>query len=303
MKKIAIVFALLLPLFSCSRGQVVSFGDGFEMERIFDVDELIASSVTVNGASQGFAVCGKYGFFFHDKGQVLIIDLKRKKLVSTFVVPGLENAHCNNAAFSDEKWTEDSVFPLLYVTECSGISRCYVVDLNFTTGSIVQEICYDGTDYNSTFDWCVDLERGFIYTRGGNHEYWVDPPDHPVYGHMMMLKKFTLPRKADFTEAGTVRLSESDALDSFALDDVYFGQGSVIHKGIMYTGEGSPRRCHCRIHVIDLDSHERIAIHDVSELGIEPEGFAFRNGKVLITFHTMGKPRNNLLFSFRPQIR
>lgn len=301
MKNIVTMLISLLTVFSCGNGATVTFQDGFEMERIFDVDELIDSSVTVKGASQGFAVYGRYGFFFHDKGQVLIVDLKNEELVSTFVVPGLEKAHCNNAAFSDEKWTEDSIFPLLYVTECAGSNRCYVVDLDFATGNVVQEIWYDGTDYNRTFDWCIDPERGFIYTRGGNREYWMDPPDHPVYGRMMMLKKFRLPRKADFTETGAVRLSEKDALDSFALDDVYFGQGSVIRNGIMYTGEGSPKRCHCRIHVIDLDNHERIAIHDVSELGLEPEGFAFRDGHVLITFHTMGSPRNNVLFRFRPQ--
>lgn len=292
---------LMLPLFSCGRRtDTVTFKDGFEMERIFDVDELIDSTVVVKGASQGFAVQGKYGFFFHDKGQVLIIDLDREKLVSTFVVPGLEKAHCNNAAFSDEKWSEDSLFPLLYVTECGHSNRCYVVDLNLATGRIVQEIWYDGQDYNSSFDWCLDPERGFIYTRGGNHEYWVNPPDHPVYGHYMMLKKFPMPRKADFSESGAVHFAESDALDSFALDDVYFGQGGVVHNGILYTGEGSPKRCHCRIHVIDLDGHGRPAIYDVSELEIEPEGFAFRDGKVLVTFHTPGKPRNNVLFSFNP---
>lgn len=295
MKNLLFTLTVLLGIVSCSGG-----GRPFELKRVFDVDEIIDDSVEVRGASQGFAICGDYGFFFHDKGQVLIIDLENRVLESTFVVPGLEKAHCNNAAFSDEKYSEDSVFPLLYVTECAGKNRCYVVDLNFSTGRIVQEIWYDGKDYNKTFDWCIDPERGFIYTRGGNHEYWKNPPDHPVYGRMMMLKKFRLPKMADFDESGEIHLTEDDALDTFALDDVYFGQGSVIHDGIMYTGEGSPKRCHCRIHIIDLDAHERPAIHDVSYLGLEPEGFAYRDGKVHVTFHTLGKPRNNVLFTFEP---
>lgn len=295
MKHVVLSLIAFFTLLSCSGGN-----SAFEFERVFDVDDIIADSVQVRGASQGFAVYGKYGFFFHDKGQVLIIDLRSRKLVSTFVVPGLEAAHCNNAAFSDEKYSDDSVFPLLYVTECGGKNRCYIVDLGLETGKIVQEIWYDGDDYNRNFDWCIDAERDFIYTRGGNHEYWMDPPDHADYGRMMMLKKFRLPGKADFNESGEIHFTLEDALDSFALDDVYFGQGSVIRNGIMYTGEGSPKRCHCRIHVIDLDNHRRLAVHDVSYLGLEPEGFAFRNGHVLVTFHTMGKPRNNVLFKFRP---
>ncbi|MCI2082848.1 MAG: hypothetical protein LKK08_01150 [Bacteroidales bacterium] len=266
------------------------------ISRIFDTDEFLDPGVEVRGASQGFAVLDSLGFFFHDKGQVLIVDLDSRKLLSTFVVPGLEEAHCNNACFSDEKYGEDSVFPLLYVTECTGNNRCYVVDLNLATGRIVQEIWYDGDDYNKTFDWCIDPGRGFIYTRGGNRFYWKDPPDDPVYGRWMMIKKFRLPRKSDFKSSGQVHLALADALDSFALDDVYFGQGSVIRDGIMYTGEGSPSRCRCRIHIINLDAHTRIAVHDVSYLGLEPEGFGQRDGQILVTFHTPGNPRHNILY-------
>ena len=144
----------------------------FRLEKIFDTNDFLNDSIEVKGASQGFAVYNGLGFFFHDKGQVLIVDLDKRELVSTFVVPGLERAHCNNACFSDEMYSESSSLPLLYVTECGGSNRCYVVDLNFTTGEIVQSIWYDGDDYNKTFDWCIDPERSFIYTRGGNHFYW-----------------------------------------------------------------------------------------------------------------------------------
>ncbi len=273
-------------------------GQDFDFRRVFDVNDIIAEDVEVRGASQGFAVYENIGFFFHNKGQVLIIDLDKRELLSTFVVPGLEKAHCNNAGFTKEKYSEDSMFPLLYVTECGGMNRCYVVDISLNDGRIVQEIHYDGGDYNKNFDWCIDDAGDAIYTRGGNHEYWMAVPDHQDYGRWMMLKKFRLPRKADFTESGEIHLKLEDALDSFALDDVYFGQGSVVHDGIMYTGEGSPKKCHCRIHIIDLGKHERLAIHDISYLQLEPEGFAYRDGEILVTFHTPGSPRNNVLYSF-----
>lgn len=292
MKRILVILTLLISASLTAEGQ------SFDFRREFDVNDIIAPEVEVRGASQGFAVYENYGFFFHNKGQVLIIDLDKRELLSTFVVPGLEKAHCNNAGFTKERYSDDSEFPLLYVTECGGNNRCYVVDISLKTGKVVQEIWYEGGDYNKNFDWCIDDEGDAIYTRGGNHEYWMAVPDHEDYGRWMMLKKFRLPRKADFNESGEIRLKLEDALDSFAVDDVYFGQGSVIHKGIMYTGEGSPKRCHCRIHIIDLQNHKRLEIHDISYLGLEPEGFACRDGKILVTFHTMGSARNNVMYSF-----
>ena len=82
MKNLLFTLTVLLGIVSCSGG-----GRPFELKRVFDVDEIIDDSVEVRGASQGFAVYEDYGFFFHDKGQVLITIPEMSNLVVDFDLP------------------------------------------------------------------------------------------------------------------------------------------------------------------------------------------------------------------------
>ena len=85
-------------------------------EFVCDLGKLTPDNVKVKGATQGFAIWGKYGFVFHDKGQCVVIDMKKNKFVSTFMLEG-NKSHCNNASFGVEKGSE---FPLLYISGCKG---------------------------------------------------------------------------------------------------------------------------------------------------------------------------------------
>lgn len=71
-------------------------------EFVCDLGTLTPDNVKVKGATQGFAIWGKYGFVFHDKGQCVVIDMKKNKFVSTFMLEG-NKSHCNNASFGVEK--------------------------------------------------------------------------------------------------------------------------------------------------------------------------------------------------------
>lgn len=71
-------------------------------EFVCDLGKLTPDNVKVKGATQGFAIWGKYGFVFHDKGQCVVIDMKKNKFVSTFMLEG-NKSHCNNASFGVEK--------------------------------------------------------------------------------------------------------------------------------------------------------------------------------------------------------
>lgn len=305
MKRFILAACALVLAFA---GRAQSFGPQYEMELVFDVADLLPAEAEVKGASQGFAISGDYGFFFHDKGQVVIINIPERKFISTYVIAGMEKSHCNNACFSTEKLTPDSAFPLLYLTECAGYERqgrnrerCFVLDIDFESATLVQSIFYDDdrTCYDYNYDWNMDFERGFIYTKGSIPEYWQEGFENPHHGRIMLMKKFPLPMKKDFREDGKVHLTNADVLDEFTFDDMIVGQGAASHNGILFTGSGTPKLGRCRFHVFNLDTHERLSIQDVTELGIEPEGYSYQDGYMYMTFHTPKKPRHNILYRIK----
>lgn len=66
-------------------------------EFVCDLGQITPENVKVKGSTQGFAIWGKYGFVLHDKGQCVIIDMKKNKFVSSFKLDG-NKSHCNNAS-------------------------------------------------------------------------------------------------------------------------------------------------------------------------------------------------------------
>ena len=75
MKKILLLVALLISV--SAKAQKPLLG---ELEQYINVADLLPDNVDVQGATQGFAIHGHYGFSMHDKGQCVIIDLKRKEV-------------------------------------------------------------------------------------------------------------------------------------------------------------------------------------------------------------------------------
>ena len=72
-----------------------------QVEHVCDVSVLLPADVEVAGSTQGFAIHGNYAFSMHDKGQCVIIDLKKLRFVGTFQVDG-NTGHCNNSSFGVE---------------------------------------------------------------------------------------------------------------------------------------------------------------------------------------------------------
>ena len=111
-----ILITLLVVMWGCVvSAQQMAMPLG-EAELVCNVNDLLPEDVEVNGATQGFAIYGRYGFSMHDKGQCVIIDLKRKQFVNTFVLEG-NTGHCNNASFGVERYSKQSVFPMLLSAE------------------------------------------------------------------------------------------------------------------------------------------------------------------------------------------
>ena len=253
------------------------------LEEFVNVADLLPEDVVVNGSTQGFAIYGRYAFSVHDKGQCVIIDLKRRKFVNTFILEG-NTGHCNNASFGVERYNRDSKFPLLYVTECRGERVCYVNDITLDGAQMVQRIIYDGKDISGPADWAVDRRNRLIYL-------------YCTIDGTRTLKWFALPRLADSDTSGEVHLREEDTLGSIAAGEIAIPQGSLIHRHRAYLPDGIPPRP-TRLHITDMQGDESTTI-DLSHLGLEPEGVAVRRGWLYVSFHTPRNVRANVIQRMR----
>ena len=249
-----------------------------------NIAELLPDSVEVKGSTQGFAIYGRYGFSVHDKGECVVIDLKRKRFISKFTLEG-NTGHCNNASFGVERYSEESPFPLLYVTECRGDRACYVNDVTLTGSRMVQRICYDGKDATGPADWAVDRANRLIYF-------------YCTVNNIRTLKWFALPRLTDSDARGEVHLTDEDALGSVTAGDITIPQGSLIHRGRAYLPDGIPPRP-TRLHVTDIESSTSLATIDLSHTGLEPEGVAVRRRWLYLSYHTPRNARANVIYRLK----
>lgn len=255
-----------------------------EPEMFINVADLLPEDVKVEGSTQGFAIYGRYGFSVHDKGQCVVIDLKRKRFINTFILEG-NTGHCNNASFGVERYDKNSKFPLLYVTECRGERACYVNDISLSGSRLVQKIFYDGTDISGPADWAVDRRNKLIYL-------------YCTVDNVRTLKWFRLPCLADSDSRGEVHLTTEQALGSVTAGDIMIPQGSHIHRHRAYLPDGIPPRI-TRMHVTDLKSGKQIMTSDLSHTGLEPEGVATRRGWLYLSFHTPRDVRRNIIYRLR----
>ncbi|MBR4995885.1 MAG: hypothetical protein IKY82_07470 [Alistipes sp.] len=256
-----------------------------DLELVANVADLLPEGQSIEGTTQGFAIWGRYGFSMHDKGQCVIIDLRRNRFVNSFIIEG-NTGHCNNASFGTERASKESQFPLLYVTECRGERACYVNDITLDGATLVQKIFYDGEEITGPCDWVVDAKNQRIYL-------------YCTIGNLRWLKWFRLPRLADSDSRGEVHLTTKDALGGIPAGEIAIPQGSHICGDWVYLPDGVPTRTSTRLHITNIRSAERRAGLLFDSLGIEPEGVATRRGYLYISFHTPRKNRDNIIYRIR----
>lgn len=279
MRALVVTLLLTISCVSVSAQQL-----SLSMNEIFNVAQLLPESVEVAGSSQGMAIWGRYAFLMHDKGQCVVVDMRREKYVSTFVMEG-NTGHCNNASFGNEYYNRQSRFPLLYVTECRGDRVCYVNDISLEGSQLVQTIIYDGEEITGPSDWVVDRKQDKIYL-------------YCTIGKMRMLKAFRLPRLSDSDENGEVHLKAEDSLASIPLGAIAIPQGSLIKGRYAYLPDGLPSR-ERRLHIVDIISCQKVANFDLNHIPYEPEGVASKGRKLYLSFHTPRDVRANRVYRFK----
>lgn len=257
-------------------------GPELKPELVCELGKITPDDVKVKGATQGFAIHGKYGFVLHDKGQCVVIDLKKNKFVSTFMLEG-NTSHCNNASFGVEKGI---MFPLLYISGCKGDHCCYVTDITLDGSRIVQKLFHTGEGYTGSFDWFIDRKNKIIYTYGSSGEM------------RKLVKKFRLPTLKDSDENGEVHLTQEDVLDEFYVPGIKIYQGSVIKGRYAYLGDGYPP--HDRLlHVLDMDAKKLVKTVNLNDLHHEPEGVDIKGKWLYMVLHVSRQPRDGQIYRFR----
>ena len=257
-------------------------GPELKPELVCELGKITPDDVKIKGATQGFAIHGKYGFVLHDKGQCVVIDLKKNKFVSTFMLEG-NTSHCNNASFGVEKGI---MFPLLYISGCKGDHCCYVTDITLDGSRIVQKLFHTGEGYTGSFDWFIDRKNKIIYTYGSSGEM------------RKLVKKFRLPTLKDSDENGEVHLTQEDVLDEFYVPGIKIYQGSVIKGRYAYLGDGYPP--HDRLlHVLDMDAKKFVKTVNLNDLHHEPEGVDIKGKWLYMVLHVSRQPRDGQIYRFR----
>ena len=279
MRRFAIVIILaLLPHLSWAQDR------RSELQLFTNVEELLPPQTDIVGTTQGFAIHKRYAISLHDKGQCVILDMNKKSVVATYTLEG-NTGHCNNASFGVERYSKQSVFPLLYVAECRGERACYVNDISFTGSRLVQKIFYDGEDIQGPADWFVDASEGHIYL-------------YCTIGGERRLKCFPLPRLSDSDARAEVHLNKEDAINELAAGPIAIPQGSHKHGKTIYLADGIPPRA-TRLHIKHLRNSAKDSIIDLSHTGLEPEGMAVRGRWLYISFHTPRNNRGNIIYRIR----
>ena len=250
---------------------------------LFDVADIMPDEVEVATPTQGFAIYGRYAFSMHDKGQVIIFDLKRREFVNSFTMEG-NTGHCNNASFGNERYSRKSQFPLFYVTECRGDRACYVNDISLEGSRLVQKIYYDGDEITGPCDWFVDAKRGFIYL-------------YCTIGKIRMLKWFPLPRLADSDANGEVHIKPEQTLGSIPAGEIAIPQGSHIFRHMIFLPNGIPPRP-TQLNIVNAKTGASMGIIPLAE-GLEPEGVAVDKGWLYLSYHTPRASRHNIISRFK----
>ena len=262
-----ILLLTVLPLFVAAQQQV--------MQRLGD---WLPDTFTLKGSTQGLAIHRNQAVMLRDGGQCIMLDLKRHRFISAFMLNG-NTSHCNNASFSSLRLYGDAL-PLLYVSGCYGDKVCYVTRITRLGSTIVQRIYYDSDCFPVAQDWCLDADSNRLYAYGGRK------------GGPMFLKQFRLPAPT----APEVHLTDSDVLRTIPVNCVNVAQGSKIHNGYAYLPDGD-RPGHYWLHIISLATGQEVHTIDLNPIGLEPEGVDIHDGWIYISFHTPD-PRDNKIYRF-----
>lgn len=197
--------------------------------------------------------------------------------------------HCNTSVFGNEFGSENSIAPLLYVSQWNGERNCLVYDITLTEGvyavELKQVISTSGitqaVEGIGMRDWIVDTDNNFIYSMS----YYINS-DSTAEGNKTMFVKFALPTLSDGNE---VVLTQPDVLDNFELEFFKFFQDKCYNGGKIYIAAGMGNYpTITKLRVLDLTTKQIVTTIPLGDTyDAEPEGFDIYKDKLLMTYGSM----------------
>ena len=230
--------------------------------------------------TQGASCYNNYLFDFgNNMTYIHIYDMNTKSLVKRFNSQ-MSNAlyHCNNVCFSNIYYSENDIFPLLFVSQQRTIPQevqvCRITgELDNPEISIICVIMLPTID-----DLCVKNRTDVVLDNENNAMYaYTESKDYNL-----CTLKFNIPQVLNNQ---TIYLSNQDIKEISIYNNIYVAkQGAVIKNGFLYVIKGIPNRNPLALTIINLYNHSWTEF-DLSDYGVswEPEGIFFYNEELYCT--------------------
>ena len=277
---------------------ITSFAGG-----IIPYDYIAEKYWEVSASNQGATSYGNYVVgvnSYNGNGcWIKILDIPNKTVVRTYLlatdIDTNTYTHANTVSFGPEKYSEDDIFPLLYIdtgTSTNGSSKVYVCrlegQLSEITVSVIQTIYLE---FNVWTDSFCD-EKGRLWVKTGS----------------IITPRFRCYNLPSFTTSEATIDSTSMPLADFTLPKQTLGfdatrsrnQCCMYHKGKIYYVSGVPAEQHNVnfMSIIDVRSECREAVIWLEELGLsecEPESCFIVNNQLYISVNAMsGEGHGNI---------
>lgn len=233
-------------------------------------------------SAQGMAIWGDNAYLMSDGGRCRVYNLKSARVTNEFMLASAaKDNHVNNACFGKAYGTENGT-PLLYITECKNLFRCFVERIESGSSRLVQEIqAQEKGKVQKVLVWVIDAENNFLYgiTRNGKKLDSIGTVTNTI-------TKYRLPKTEEGKE---IVLNEKDVLDRF---DVLFPnilQGAKIKGRYLYMVTGLQEPLFERqdagraVKMVDLKKKKLVKNIDLTYVTTnEPEDMDFYKRKALL---------------------
>lgn len=249
---------------------------------------VISNFSHVNALCQSMACYDKYLILISDRlYRITLFDMNKKEILHVETNNNYRDIsffHCNQCCFSNNKFSNTDVFPVLYVSQQSNDEkRCLLVGLRIEsdrdeggeiktfTAKVAQIIYFPSyTDQNAlgNVNAVIDTTSNKLITYSRNNN-----PNSPDY-LKCRITEFDMPSLSQ----DTIRLENKDILNSYTIDcSAWYMQGAAIHDRKVFIAQGAPSQHNICIQVVDLDKKRLQQTYDLRKMNVgwEPEGCAF----------------------------
>lgn len=237
---------------------------------------------------QSMAFYDEKGLFIMPSNNNLICDiydLNSKKQLSSLLLP-TENysiPHANTSCFGPVLFSENSVFPTLYVSSWNNGRQAFVYDIS-SNGSTylcsllqvidpskVSEEIIGGGYLDWIVDADIDTDTDYLYSLA----YHIKGSSSISEGNYIHVTKFRLPSLI----GNKVLLTDADVEDSFTVPVMTVFQDKCVSQGHLYVVAGAPDENNLYPpRLFDIDVKNRIVNERKLPLNGEPEGLCFYSG-------------------------